>query len=195
VRQTGALRLSDSGPDHARPMMVSERGQVQRDLFQPFYVRVAPMLRGYIFRVCGDQALTDDIFQESFLRFLRTVRWNAPERQQKALIFKIAARLIIDNFRRIKFNPPDAAAPTEDPEPAAIARQNGLEPDMKSVFDALKPRDRSLLWLAYVEGYTHQEIAGMTGLNAKSIKVLLFRLRESFGASLRSKGYGLEEQS
>ena len=35
----------------------------------------------------------------------------------------------------------------------------------------------------------------MMGLNAKSIKVLLFRLRESFAASLRGKGYGLEGQS
>jgi RNA polymerase sigma-70 factor (ECF subfamily) len=176
-------------------MMASESDQMQRDLFQQFYVRVAPLLRGYIYRVCGDQALGDDIFQESFLKFLRTVRWNAPDRQQKAFIFKIAARLIIDNIRRIRPHPLDAAARTEDPESAAVSLHEGLEPDIKSLFDALKPRDRSLLWLAYVEGYSHEEIAGMMGLNAKSIKVLLFRLRESFAASLRGKGYGLEEQS
>ena len=93
--------------------MASESDQMQRDLFQQFYVRVAPLLRGYIYRVCGDQALGDDIFQESFLKFLRTVRWNAPDRQQKAFIFKIAARLIIDNIRRIRPHPLDAAARTE----------------------------------------------------------------------------------
>jgi RNA polymerase sigma-70 factor (ECF subfamily) len=176
-------------------MTVLGSDSVQQDLFQKFYVRVAPVLKGYICRVCGDPALADDIFQESFLKFLRTVRWNAPERQQKAFIFKIAARLIIDNIRRIKPGQLDAAARTEDPESAAIFRHEGLEPDMKSLFDALKPRDRSLLWLAYVEGYSHEEIAEMMGLNAKSIRVLLFRLRESFAASLRGKGYGLEEQS
>jgi len=73
--------------------------------------------------------------------------------------------------------------------------RHGSETDVKSLFDALHPRDRSLLWLAYVEGYSHEEIAEMMGLNAKSVKVLLFRLRGSFAASLRSKGYGLEEQS
>jgi len=176
-------------------MMPSESEQMQRDLFQQFYVRVAPVLRGYIYRVCGDQALADDIFQESFLKFLRTVRWNAPERQQKAFIFKIAARLIIDNIRRIKSKSLDAARRTEDPESAPVSGHEGLEPDMKNLFDALKPRDRSLLWLAYVEGYSHEEIAAMMGLNAKSIKVLLFRLRESFAASLRGKGYSLEEKS
>ena len=175
--------------------MSSESDQMQRDLFQQFYVRVAPVLRGYICRVCGDRALADDIFQESFLKFLRTVRWNTPERQQKAFIFKIAARLIIDNIRRIKPDPLDAARRTEDPESAAISRHKSLDPDVKSLFDALHPRDRSLLWLAYVEGYSHEEIAAMIGLNAKSIKVLLFRLRQSFAASLRGKGYGQEEQT
>jgi len=175
--------------------MTSESSQMKRDLFHRFYVQVAPTLRGYITRVCGDRAMADDIFQESFLKFLRMVRWDAPEQQQKAFIFKIAARLVIDNFRRIKPDPLDPARRTEDPGSAAISRHEGLNPDIKSLFDALKPRDRSLLWLAYIEGYSHREIATMMGLNAKSIKVLLFRLRGSFAASLRCKGYGLEEQS
>jgi len=176
-------------------MTASGSGQTQRDLFQPFYLRVAPVLRGYIFRVCGNPALADDIFQESFLRFLRTVRWNASERQQKAFLFKIAARLVIDNFRRVKTDPLDAEDRTEDPASAAIPRRESLEPDMKSLFDALRPRDRSLLWLAYVEGYSHEEIAEMMGLRAKSVKVILFRLRASFAASLRGKGYGQEGRS
>ena len=168
---------------------------MQRDLFQQFYFRVAPVLRGYISRVCGDPALTDDIFQESFLKFLRTVRWNAPEREQKAFIFKIAARLIIDSIRRIRPDPLDEADRTEDPGSAAVLRRESLEPDMKSMFDALLPRDRSLLWLADVEGYSHEEIAEMMGLKSKSVKVLLFRLRGSIAASLRGKGYGQEGQS
>lgn len=172
-----------------------ENDTIQRDKFQEFYIRVAPPLRGYIGRVCGNPALADDLFQESFLKFLRTVRWSAPERQQKAFIFKIAARLIIDHIRRIKPASLDKAARTEVAGSAAVARHEGLGPDMKKVFALLKPRDRSLLWLAYVEGYSHEEIAEMMGLNAKSVKVLLFRLRGSFAASLRSKGYGLEEQS
>ncbi len=176
-------------------MTAPENDQMQRDLFGQFYLQVAPALRGYIYRVCGDQALADDIFQESFLKFLRTVRWNTPEPQQKAFIFKIAARLIIDNIRRIKPDPLDAGERTEDPQSAAIYRHESLEPDMKNLFDRLNPRDRSLLWLAYVEGYSHKEIAAMMGLKAKSIRVLLFRLRESFAATLRGKGYSLEERS
>lgn len=176
-------------------MTALKNNPIQRDKFQEFYLRVAPPLRGYIGRVCGNPALADDLFQESFLKFLRTVRWNTPECQQRAFIFKIAARLIIDHIRRIKPASLDNEARSEVAGSAAVARHEGLGSDMKKVFALLKPRDRSLLWLAYVEGYSHEEIAEMMGLNAKSIRVLLFRLRRSFAASLRGKGYGLEEQS
>src|SRR5437879_3204797 len=39
--------------------------------FQVFYAKAAPGLRGYIRRASGNEALADDILQESFLRFLR----------------------------------------------------------------------------------------------------------------------------
>jgi len=174
--------------------MTVATGPTERALFDRFYIRVAPVLRGYIARVCGNRAVSDDIFQEAFLKFLRTVRWSAPEPQQRAFLFKIAARLIIDNSRRIKPESLEAAPRAEAAPAAAVSRHQDLEPDMKSLFEALKPRDRSLLWLAYVEGYSHEHIAEMMGLNAKSIRVLLFRLRGSFAAALRGKGYGQEEQ-
>jgi len=166
----------------------------KRNSFQEFYGWVSPTLRGYIFRVCGDAALTDDIFQESFLKYLRTVRWDMKEQQQKAFIFKIASRLIIDNFRRIKPQSLDLVEKSGEYKSASLGYGEHLEPDMKKIFTTLKPRDRSLLWLAYVEGYSHGEIAEMMGLSSKSIKVLLFRLRGAFAQMLRNKGYSPEEQ-
>jgi RNA polymerase sigma-70 factor (ECF subfamily) len=41
----------------------------------------------------------------------------------------------------------------------------------------MRPRDRQLLWLAYAEGYSHHEIASITGLASASIRLLLFRAR------------------
>jgi RNA polymerase sigma-70 factor (ECF subfamily) len=43
----------------------------------------------------------------------------------------------------------------------------------------LKPRSRELLWLAYMEGMTHQEIAKVTGLSTMSVRVLLLRARHA----------------
>ncbi len=62
--------------------------------------------------------------------------------------------------------------------------------DMAKVFQTLKPRQRSLLWLAYVEGFEHREIASMLGLRENSVKVLLFRARRKMADTLREKGLG-----
>jgi RNA polymerase sigma-70 factor, ECF subfamily len=49
--------------------------------------------------------------------------------------------------------------------------------DVRAAMRALKPRERELLWLAYVEGMNHAEIAAATGLRTLSVRMLLFRAR------------------
>jgi DNA-directed RNA polymerase specialized sigma24 family protein len=60
---------------------------------------------------------------------------------------------------------------------------------MARTFRALTPRNRVLLWLAYVEGSAHREIAAALGLKASSVPVLLFRARRKLARLLKSKGW------
>ena len=59
---------------------------------------------------------------------------------------------------------------------------------MSREFAALKPRERALLWLAYVEGESHEDIAKVLGLSRGSIKVLLSRARGRLRDQLVAKG-------
>jgi RNA polymerase sigma-70 factor (ECF subfamily) len=52
----------------------------------------------------------------------------------------------------------------------------------------LKPRARQLLWLAYIEGMTHREIAAVTALNVMSVRILLLRARREAQAMFAPKG-------
>jgi DNA-directed RNA polymerase specialized sigma24 family protein len=52
----------------------------------------------------------------------------------------------------------------------------------------LTPRERALLWLAYVEGERHEEIAASLGLGRLSVKVLLFRAKRRLRELLKSRG-------
>jgi RNA polymerase sigma-70 factor (ECF subfamily) len=60
--------------------------------------------------------------------------------------------------------------------------------DTARMLQRLKPRARELLWLAYMEGMTHREIASITGLNVMSVRILLLRARREAAALLGSKG-------
>lgn len=144
--------------------------------------------------------MTDDILQEAFYRYLKAAPIKLNEFQQKAYLYKTAYRLIIDHIRKIKTEQDHLAHFAENPTLSEDGYETGKEReismaiDMENIFRLLKPKERNLLWLAYVEGYSHSEIAGITDSKEKSIKVQLFRIKKKFGGILRQKGYTGEEQ-
>ncbi len=60
--------------------------------------------------------------------------------------------------------------------------------DVARIFSELGERDRALLWLAYVEGESHEEMAASLGVGRRSIKVLLFRARRRLRELLVARG-------
>jgi RNA polymerase sigma-70 factor (ECF subfamily) len=60
---------------------------------------------------------------------------------------------------------------------------------VRTLFKQIGIRERALLWLAYVEGAEHREIAESLNLKEKSVKVLLYRARRKMEAVLRKRGF------
>ena len=56
--------------------------------------------------------------------------------------------------------------------------------DVTRAMDRLKPRDRAMLWLAYAQGASHDEIARMVGVRPSSMKALLSRARRKLASAL-----------
>jgi RNA polymerase sigma-70 factor (ECF subfamily) len=157
--------------------------------FQSFYRRTAPALQAYIRRVSGDTAGAEDLLQEAYLRLLRTPLPPLSEPPLKAYLFRAATRLIYDEWKRRRLDGLRSLQfffrkPTpEDPN---------LRTDMEGFFGELKPRERALLWLAYVEGYDHRELAAILNLGERSVRVSLFRARNRLAGILRRHGFTAE---
>ena len=68
-----------------------------------------------------------------------------------------------------------------DPKPV-----DGLDTrlDVSRAMDQLKPRERAMLWLAYAQGASHEEIARMVGVRPSSMKALLSRARRKLATAL-----------
>ncbi len=168
-----------AGPPFASLPMDSEE-------FAGFYERSARSVWAYLARVSGDPALADDLMQESYVRFLCAASPTDGEVAARRYLFRIATNLLRDHWRR-----PRSASIEEIPEeffraPDASAHSDStaiLGPAMK----LMRPRDRQLLWLAYAEGYSHHEIAQVTGLASTSIRLLLFRARRKIASVLRQQ--------
>jgi len=147
---------------------------LDEEAFCTLYRATAPALQGYIRKTCGNASLTEDILQETFYRLLRADLPEMNAHQMKSYLFKIASSLLVDQWRREKrekfwqnlWHPP-------------AMTHGGQMGDVSHALSALKPAERALLWLAYVEGFDHEEIASTLGLKGKSIRVLLFRARKN----------------
>jgi RNA polymerase sigma-70 factor, ECF subfamily len=178
--------LSPTSPGGAQDAAgVCDRA-MENEAFAGFYGRSARPLWAYLARVSADPALADDLMQESYVRFLCAE--GAPslaadgEAAARLYLFRIATNLLRDYWRR-----PRPASIEEIPEEFFAARGQSdaqilLEPALKQ----MKPRERQMLWLAHAEGYSHREIAQVMGLNAASIRLLLFRARRKIAALLRT---------
>ena len=156
--------------------------------FENFYNEHSRPLWAYVRRVSNSAEIADDIVQESFMRFLgATLRSGDNE---KAYLYRIATNLTYDYFRR---NSREIKRQISL-QPAALREESAYEPfaaesEIAHVFDKLKMQERSLLWLAYVEGHQHDEIAKMLGLKSLSVRVLLFRARRKLAALLEANNF------
>jgi RNA polymerase sigma-70 factor (ECF subfamily) len=150
------------------------------DAFAGFYERSARFLWAYLARVSGDPALADDLMQESFVRYLCAASPASyladGEIEARRYLFRIATNLMRDHWRR-----PRATSIEDLPEEFFVAINHSAQADTQAMLGPalaqLRPRDRQLLWLAHAEGYSHREIADITGLASASIRLLLFRAR------------------
>ena len=162
--------------------------QMDEDTFRAFYDRTARPVWVYLARITGDRALADDLLQESYYRFLRAERSFDSESHRRNYLYRIATNLAHDRHRSRRgiVNVP---LPAEH-ERSALASGDDVAGDAERRTDLgramaqLKPREREMLWLAYAQGSSHEEIAETLGLRRASIKMLLFRARRRLAALL-----------
>lgn len=184
--------LTYSDVSRARAIEDAEAGFVMdEEAFRGFYDRNARGVWAYLSRVTGDRQMADDLLQETFYRFLRAAsasgdqdRYDSDAHRRNSL-YRIATNLATDARRR-SFTRPAAVVSGDDVERLAdVGRRGGdhgadaaRRTDVNRALALLRPRDRAMLWMAYAEGSSHDEIADAIGVQPSSMKLLLFRARQ-----------------
>ena len=168
-----------------------EAFQMDEDAFRAFYDRTARSIWVYLLRLSGDAQLADDLLQETYYRFLRTKRAYASDTHRRNYLYRIATNLVRDGQRRHRVElvpvPDESAADALVVSPDEAGRA-AARTDLTRAMTRLTPRERELLWLAYAQGSSHEEIAEALGLKTASIKMLLFRARRRLAGLLAARG-------
>lgn len=166
------------------------------DEFRAFYERTARPLWAYLSRISGDPHKADDFLQEAYYRFYRASKRHESEAHRRNSLFQIATNLVRDAARRGKHYE-EVPLADEESTSAGLAGLAGAVPksespetevamrtDVARAIQRLEPAQRELLWLAYAQGSSHEEIAEILGLSAISVRTLLLRARRKLAGIL-----------
>lgn len=164
--------------------------RMDEDAFRGFYDRTSRQLWAYLFRLTGNRSTADDLLQDTYYRFLRAEAPLDSDAHRRHYLFRIAMNLAADGARRQRTRPVATGSdPDLLPTPAAETVLN-RRMDVNAAMAQLRMRERAMLWLAYGQGASHEEIARVVGVRTGSIKPLLLRARRRLASLLGGTNEG-----
>jgi len=166
--------------------LVVAYAQGNNSAFDILLNRHRDMVYSYIFFIVRNRELSEDIFQETFVKAIITIKQGRYTENGKfrAWLSRIAHNLIIDNYRQEKneqtisnddcevdlFNNAKLSEGTIEDE----IIKNQILTDVKKLVEYLPDNQREVLLLRYYQDLSFKEIADITGV---SINTALGRMR------------------
>lgn len=147
----------------------------QRELYESNVDRIYRLA----FRLAGDEELARDFTQEAFIRAFQRLDDFRGESAFSTWLHSIAVSVALNGLRKVKRLRMRETA-LDDAESLGVAARQA-DPDLRDrlyrAIDALPEGYRTVFVLHDVEGYTHDEIGQMLGIQAGTSKAQLFRAR------------------
>ena len=139
----------------------------------------------HIYLLVRDRELTEDLFQEAFIKVVHTLKTGKYNEEGKFLpwVMRIAHNLVIDHFRRTKKMP--LVRSNEDHDVFATVAQPGknveqqivnlqVDEDVRKLIDHLPPEQREVVMMRTYLNMSFKEISEHTEV---SINTALGRMR------------------
>jgi len=140
---------------------------------------------GFIYSKVTDRDISDDIFQDTFIKVIKTLKSNSYNEEGKFLpwVMRISHNLIVDHFRRNKKMP--MYRETEEFSIFSIMTDNSpnvenriiteqVESDLQRIIEQLPDDQKEVLQMRIYQDLSFKEIADLTGV---SINTALGRMR------------------
>ncbi len=162
---------------------MAEIAQGNRRAFRTIVERHVARAQGLAYRILGSRSDAEEMAQEAFLRVWTVApRWRLDGGASFRTWFsRVVINLCIDQKRRHRTEPLEAAGEVTDPSPAAD-RLVGESEEAAAVAAAvveLPERQRIALSLCYWQGLSNVEAAETMGLSVGAIESLLVRARRT----------------
>ena len=154
--------------------------------FELLVSRYQEQIYNYVFSLVRDRQLTDDIFQDTFVKIIKTIKSGFYKDEGKFMQFamRIAHNLVIDHFRKENRIPVVESssedynyidnAPITDPSVEQGMIVDQIHCDLRKMVEMLPLEQREVLRMRIYDDLSFKEIAEITNV---SINTALGRMR------------------
>lgn len=155
----------------------------------------SPVRRFLLNLTLGNEALSDDLAQDTFLRAYTHITQFQGIASFQTWLFRIAYNVYYDNKRKTH---PQSLSERErnglPPEqslsaPLTYREGTGMGLDINTALAILKEEERACVTLKLIDGYSLDEIAKMTDMPVNTVKSHLRRGKEKLTTYLKNNGY------
>lgn len=143
----------------------------------------ADSLYRFIVGVVRQQAVAEDVVQESFTRLWQN-RTKVENGKEKSYLFTIAYRLAISELRTRKR---DSSGELPLTHFVATNEYDNMTELLWQALDRLRERERTVLMLSDWEGYSYREITQITELTEAQVKIIIHRARSTIREQLQNE--------
>jgi RNA polymerase sigma-70 factor (ECF subfamily) len=158
----------------------------QPDDFKAFVARHHGPLRGFLRRLCDDDALADDVAQETFLKARRALHTFRGEGSEASWLLRIGYREFL-NTRRRKTHEVHSDDDVVGIDTDAARRTARIaERDVRRALRVLSDDERAAIAACFYEGLTHDEAASVLDMPLGTLKSHVARAKEKLRGPLAS---------
>ncbi|HKC39399.1 MAG TPA: RNA polymerase sigma factor [Gemmatimonadales bacterium] len=147
--------------------------------FRDLYRQLAGRVYALCLRLTGDAGAAEERTQDVFVRAWDKLRSFRGESAFSSWLHRLAVNVVM-NERRTSFRREQRVTPVAAPEVLERGKGEptvGLNIDLERAIATLPAGAREIFVLYDIEGYSHAEIAEMTGIAEGTSKAQLFRAR------------------
>jgi RNA polymerase sigma-70 factor, ECF subfamily len=183
----GALR-----PDLRETALLRRIAAGDEAAMAEFYRLHSRALLAHISLMVGDQALAEEVFQDTMLAIWRSAASFRGESRVRTWVISIARRQARDRLRRRRFRLVSDATladrPCPGPGPEAVALERAEVSDVAAAISGLSRAHREVLGLAFGAGLRLAEVAAVLEVPLGTVKSRLTSARAALVRALAADG-------
>lgn len=173
----GRPNPADAPPDGLRLARRCAAGDVSA--FEELYSEYAPRWKSIAYNHLGNFADAEDAVQEAFIKIHRAAAGYKGESSFSTWMYRILLNTLSDFKRRKRVRPPEGHAAEEvEPRRTAATVDDEKRLTLAKLIAGLPKQLRTIFILSAIEGFSHAEIAAMTGVTEMQSKFLVFQSKK-----------------